>query len=96
MPYVNMYHLMQVNKERHVISEELVRYSKSSVEEEEELEKLDKSFKDLTREVQGLTRDKQTIEKQQTVAVKKHTEVDLDVKELEEKIVGSTKAKVLL
>ncbi|KAL7611996.1 hypothetical protein Lser_V15G05589 [Lactuca serriola] len=85
--------LDEVNKERHVISEELVRYSKSSVEEEEELEKLDKSFKDLTREVQGLTRDKQTIEKQQTVAVKKHTEVDLDVKELEEKIVGSTKAK---
>ncbi|XP_023728227.1 structural maintenance of chromosomes protein 3 isoform X2 [Lactuca sativa] len=85
--------LVEVDEERNAISEELVRKYNASVEEEEEVKKLDKSFKDLTREVQGLTREKQTIEKQRTVAVKKHTEVELDVKDLEEKIIGSSKAK---
>ncbi|CAI9270925.1 unnamed protein product [Lactuca saligna] len=85
--------LVEVDEERNAISEELVRKYNASVEEEEEVKKLHKSFKDLTREVQGLTREKQTIEKQRTVAVKKHTEVELDVKDLEEKIIGSSKAK---
>ncbi|CAI9270918.1 unnamed protein product [Lactuca saligna] len=85
--------LVEVDEERNAISEELVRKYNASVEEEEEVKKLDKSFKDLTREVQGLTREKQTIEKQRTIAVKKHTEVELDVKDLEEKIIGSSKAK---
>ncbi|KAI3723900.1 hypothetical protein L2E82_35662 [Cichorium intybus] len=85
--------LAEVNKELCAISKELARNSNSSVEQEEELEKLDKLFKDLAREVQDLTREKQTIEKQRTVAVKKHTEVELDVKDLEEKIIGSSKAK---
>lgn len=84
-----------MDEERNVIYEELVRKYNAYVEEEEEVKKLDNSFKDLTREVQGLTREKQTIEKQRTVAVKKHTEVELDVKDLEEKIIGSSKAKVL-
>lgn len=85
--------LVEVDEERNAISEELVRKYNASVEEEEEVKKLDKSFKDLTREVQGLTREKQTIEKQRTVAVKKLTEVELDVKDLEEKIIGSSKSK---
>ncbi|KAI3700289.1 hypothetical protein L2E82_44911 [Cichorium intybus] len=85
--------LVEVDEERNAISEELVRKYNASVEEEEEVKKLDKSFKDLTREVQGLTREKQTIEKQRTVAVKKLTEVELDVKDLDEKIIGSSKSK---
>lgn len=85
--------LGEVDDERNAISEELVRKYNASVEEEEEVKKLDKLYKDLTREVQGLTREKQTIEKQRTVAVKKLTEVELDVKDLEEKIVGSSRSK---
>lgn len=85
--------LAEVDEERNAISEELVRKYNSSVDEEEELKKLDKSFKDLTREVQGLSREKDTIEKQRTEAMKKHTEVELDVTDLEEKISGSRRAK---
>ncbi|KAL4578673.1 hypothetical protein LXL04_014802 [Taraxacum kok-saghyz] len=85
--------LVEVDNERNAISEELVRKYNASVEEEEEVKKLDKSFKDLTREVQGLTREKQTIEKQRIAAVKKHTEAELDVKDLEEKMIGSSKNK---
>nr|KAJ0215195.1 hypothetical protein LSAT_V11C300156100 [Lactuca sativa] len=63
--------LIHVDEERNVIYEELVRKYNAYVEEEEEVKKLDNSFKDLTREVQGLTREKQKIEKQRTTAVKK-------------------------
>ncbi|KAI3746459.1 hypothetical protein L6452_08893 [Arctium lappa] len=85
--------LTEVDEERNAISEELVRKYNSSVDEEEEVKKLDKSFKDLSREVQGLSREKETIEKQRTQAIKKHTEVELDVTDLEEKISGSRRAK---
>nr|KAJ0216673.1 hypothetical protein LSAT_V11C300101350 [Lactuca sativa] len=64
--------MVKVDQERNAISEELVRKYNASVEDEEEVKKLDKSFKDLTREVQ---------------------EVELDVKDREEKIIGSSKAK---
>nr|GEW04758.1 structural maintenance of chromosomes protein 3 [Tanacetum cinerariifolium] len=85
--------LAEVDDERNAISEELVRKYNSSVDDEEEVKKLDKLYKDLTREVQGLSREKETIEKQRTGAIKKHTAVELDVKDLEEKIIGSSRAK---
>ena len=66
-----------MDEERNAISEELVRKYNASVEEEEEVKKLDNSFKDLTREVQGLTREKQKIEKQRTIAVKKTQRLSL-------------------
>lgn len=92
---LNVFYWMQVDEERNAISEELVRKYNSSVDDEEEVKKLDKSYKDLTREVQGLSREKETIEKQRTEAIKKHTAVELDVTDLEEKIIGSRRAKVL-
>lgn len=94
MPNVKLQHWMQVDEERNAISEELVRKYNSSVDEEEEIKKLDKLYKDFTREVQGLSREKEAIEKQRTEAIKKHTEIELDVTDLEERIVGSSRAKV--
>ncbi|PWA77306.1 RecF/RecN/SMC [Artemisia annua] len=85
--------LAEVDEERNAISEELVRKYNSSVDDEEEVKKLDKLYKDLTREVQGLSREKETIEKQRTEAIKKHTAVELDVTDIEEKIIGSRRAK---
>nr|XP_043631457.1 structural maintenance of chromosomes protein 3 [Erigeron canadensis] len=85
--------LAEVDEERNAISEELIRKYNSSIDEEEEVKKLEKLFKDLTREVQGLTREKEAIEKQRTEAIKKHTAVELDVTDLEERIIGSSRAK---
>ncbi|XP_071736218.1 structural maintenance of chromosomes protein 3-like [Rutidosis leptorrhynchoides] len=85
--------LAEVDEERNAISVKLVDKYNSSVEQEEEIKKLDKLYKDLTREVQGLTREKEAIEKQRTQAIKKHTEVELDVTDLEERITGSSRAK---
>ncbi|KAI7734501.1 hypothetical protein M8C21_026198 [Ambrosia artemisiifolia] len=50
--------LAEVDEERNAISEELIRKYNLSVEGEEEVKKLDKSYKDVTREVQGLSREK--------------------------------------
>lgn len=91
----NVSYQIQVDEERNAISEELIRKYNSSVEDEEEIKKLDKLYKDLTREVQGLSREKEAIEKQRTKAIKKHTEVELDVTDLEERITASSRAKVL-
>ncbi|KAI3775947.1 hypothetical protein L1987_45707 [Smallanthus sonchifolius] len=85
--------LAEVDEERNAISEELIRKYNSSVEEEEEVKKLDKLFKDLTREVQGLSREKEAIEKQRTKAIKMHTEIELDVTDLEERIMATSRAK---
>ncbi|KAL8240165.1 hypothetical protein R6Q59_013520 [Mikania micrantha] len=85
--------LAEVDEERNAISEELIRKYNLSVEEEEEVKKLDKLFKDLTREVQGLSREKEAIEKQRTKAIKKHTEIELDVTDLDERIMASSRAK---
>ncbi|KAI3704217.1 hypothetical protein L1987_74433 [Smallanthus sonchifolius] len=85
--------LAEVDEERNAISEELIRKYNSSVEEEEEVKKLDKLFKDLTREVQGLSREKEAIEKQRTKAIKMHTEIELDVTDFEERIMATSRAK---
>ncbi|XP_071736220.1 structural maintenance of chromosomes protein 3-like [Rutidosis leptorrhynchoides] len=85
--------LAEVDEKRNAISNKLVTNHNLSVDQEEEIKKLDKLYKDLTREVQDLTREKEAIEKQLTEAIKKHTEVELDVKDLEERITGSSRAK---
>ncbi|KAJ0561418.1 putative structural maintenance of chromosomes protein [Helianthus annuus] len=85
--------LAEVDEERNAISEELIRKYNTSVEEEEEVKKLDKLYKDITREVQGLSREKEAIEKQRTKAIKRHTEVELDVTDLEERIMASSRSK---
>lgn len=84
-----------MDEQRNAISENLIKKYNESVDREEEVKKLDKLFKDLSREVQGLSREKEAIEKQQTKAIKKLTEVELDVADLQERIMTSNRAKVL-
>ncbi|KAI7745683.1 hypothetical protein M8C21_011025, partial [Ambrosia artemisiifolia] len=85
--------LAEVDEERNAISEELIRKHSASVDEEEEVRKLEKLIKDLTRDIQGLSQEKEAIEKQHTKAIKKQTGVELDVKDLEERITATSRAK---
>ncbi len=57
---------------------------------------LEETLKDLTKEVQGLVNEKEAVEKRRTEAIKKHTELELDVNDLQERISGNNRAKVLL
>jgi structural maintenance of chromosome 3 (chondroitin sulfate proteoglycan 6) len=56
---------------------------------------LENRLKDITKEHQNFIKEKEVIEKQRATALKKHTELELDVKDLEEKISGNIHAKVL-
>ncbi|XP_057956518.1 structural maintenance of chromosomes protein 3 isoform X2 [Malania oleifera] len=54
---------------------------------------LDRRFKDLKKEIQALNKDKESMGKSRTEAIKKHTELELDVKDLHEKMSANTRAK---
>lgn len=56
---------------------------------------LENTLKDVTKELQSLNKEKEVIEKRRTEALKKHTELELDAKDLQEKISGNIRAKVL-
>lgn len=55
---------------------------------------LDETLKDIAKEVQGLNKEKEVAEKQRIEAMKKQTELELDVKDLQEKIYRNIKSKV--
>lgn len=60
----------------------------------EKSKELDKTFKDLTKEVQILGKEKEAIDNQRKVAIEKHTQLELDYKDLKESISGNKRAKV--
>jgi len=52
-------------------------------------------LKDITKEHQNFIKEKEVSESLQTKALKKHTELELDVKDLQAKTSGNIRAKVL-
>ena len=60
----------------------------------EEFRDLEKVLKDLTKEIQEFNREKEEAEKRQTKAIKKQAELELDVKDLQERISRHIQAKV--
>lgn len=85
---------MQVDEARNRISEASMKLYNQVLDSHEEAKGLDKTYKDLTKEVQSLNREKESVEKQRTEAIKKHAQLELDDKDLQEKIFGNIKAKV--
>ena len=66
----------------------------SVLDSHEKSKDLEKAMKDLSKEVQTLRKEKEVVENQKAEAIKKHTELELDVKDLEEKMSGNVRAKV--
>ena len=88
--------ILQVEEARNKVSETSTKMYNSVLDSHEKSKELDKTFKDLTKEVQSLNKEKDAIEQQRTEAIKKHAQLELDVKDLQEKISGNVRAKVLL
>ena len=57
---------------------------------------LENTLKDVNKELRNFNKEKEVIEKRRTEALEMHIELDLDVKELQEKISRNIQAKVLL
>ena len=60
----------------------------------ENLKSLEKEFKVLTKNIQGLHKDKELVEKRRNEALKMRAQIELDLKDLEERIYGDVRAKV--
>ncbi|KAK9022109.1 hypothetical protein V6N11_002401 [Hibiscus sabdariffa] len=89
----------QLDKQRksleYTIYDKELQDARRKLEEVEEARSkdLDKMSKDLTKELQGLNKDKEALEIQQAEAIKKQTALELDVKDLEERMSGNMQAK---
>lgn len=90
-----MFNLFQVEEARTRVSETSAKMYNSVLDAHEKSKDLDKTMKDLTKEVQALNKEKEAVENRRTEAIKKHTELELDVKDLKEKMSGNIRAKVL-
>lgn len=66
----------------------------SVLEAHENLKLLEKQSKVLAKELQSLNKEKEEIEKKRTEALKIHTQIELDLRDLEERIAGDLRSKV--
>ncbi|XP_039066141.1 structural maintenance of chromosomes protein 3-like [Hibiscus syriacus] len=85
--------LEEVEEARTKVSEKSSERYNAVLDSHERLKELDKMSKDLTKELQGLNKDKEALEIQQAEAIKKQTALELDVKDLEERMSGNMQAK---
>ncbi|XP_022752483.1 structural maintenance of chromosomes protein 3 isoform X3 [Durio zibethinus] len=85
--------LEEVEEVRAKVSETSAEMYNAVLDSHERLKDLDKMSKDLTKELQSLNKDKEALEIQQAEAIKKQTALELDVKDLQERMSGNMQAK---
>ncbi|PIN05754.1 hypothetical protein CDL12_21708 [Handroanthus impetiginosus] len=85
--------LLKIEEDRYKVSEKSAAMYNSVSDAHEKCKELDKLLKDLTKETQILSREKEAIEKQRTEAIKKRAKLELDDKDLHDKIKANIKAK---
>ncbi|XP_043703030.1 structural maintenance of chromosomes protein 3 [Telopea speciosissima] len=85
--------LAEIDEARSKVSEKSTKMYNSVLDAHENSKDLEKKFKDLTKDIQGLNKEKEAREKRRTETIKKHAQVELDVKDLEERISGNIRAK---
>ncbi|EPS67666.1 hypothetical protein M569_07108, partial [Genlisea aurea] len=85
--------LAKIEEERYRVSEKSARMYDSVMTFDERSKELDKSFKDHSKEVQKLSKEKEEVDKSKKDAIKMRAKLELDDKELQEKIVLNLKAK---
>ncbi|XP_061338165.1 structural maintenance of chromosomes protein 3 isoform X2 [Gastrolobium bilobum] len=85
--------LTEIEEARAKISETSSKKYNDVLDAHEKSKDLENTLKDVTKEFQNFNKEKEVIEKRRTEALKKHTELELDVKDLQEKISGNIRAK---
>ncbi|KAK2426169.1 Structural maintenance of chromosomes (SMC) family protein [Trifolium repens] len=78
--------LAKIEEARTKVLEISAKIYNKVLEEREKSKKLKNNLKDITKEHQNFIKEKEVIEEHRTKALKKHTELELDVKDLQEKI----------
>ncbi|KAK4719742.1 hypothetical protein R3W88_018080 [Solanum pinnatisectum] len=85
--------LNEVEEARNKVAENSTKMYESVLEAHEKSKELEKLSKDLTKEIQILSKEKEAVEKQRTDAIRKRAKLDLDYKDLQEKMSTNIKAK---
>eukprot|EP00250_Pteridium_aquilinum_P002812 c13037_g1_i1 orf=123-3737(+) len=78
--------LEETEEARTKVSEKSSAMYNNVLESHERLKTLDKDLKKINKDLQGLVKEREIADKQKTEAIKTSTKVELDVKDLEEKI----------
>ncbi|KAH0660780.1 hypothetical protein KY289_029528 [Solanum tuberosum] len=85
--------LNEVEEARNKVAENSTKMYESVLEAHEKSKELEKLSKDLTKEIQILSKEREAVEKQRTEAIRKRAKLDLDYKDLQEKMSTNIKAK---
>ncbi|XP_021864567.1 structural maintenance of chromosomes protein 3 [Spinacia oleracea] len=85
--------LAKVEEERDKVSEKSTTMYNAILESEERCKDLDKDSKRLSKELQVLTKEKVAVENRRTEAIKRKTQLELDCRDLKERISRSSRAK---
>ncbi|XP_051120273.1 structural maintenance of chromosomes protein 3 isoform X2 [Andrographis paniculata] len=85
--------LAKIEQDRNKVSEKSAKMYNDVLDAHEKCKEIDKLLKDLTKEAQILSREKEAVEKQKKEAIKKRAKFELDDKDLHDKIKANIKAK---
>ncbi|XP_047983686.1 structural maintenance of chromosomes protein 3-like [Salvia hispanica] len=85
--------MAKIDEDRYMVSKISATMYNSVLDAHEKCKELDKLLKDLTKEAQILSREKEAVEKQKIEAIKKRAKLELDNKDFDDKIRGNIRAK---
>ncbi|XP_020691246.1 structural maintenance of chromosomes protein 3 [Dendrobium catenatum] len=85
--------LREIEDARNTVSEKSANMHNKILKNHDRVKELDKDFKTFSKAIQGLNKDKEVIEKRRTEALKIRTQLELDLKDIEERISGDIRAK---
>lgn len=85
--------LREIEDIRNTVSEKSTNMHNKILKNHDRLKELEKDFKIFTKAIHGLNKDKEVIEKRRTEALKIRTQVELDLKDIEERYSGDIRAK---
>ncbi|KAG6486834.1 hypothetical protein ZIOFF_055414 [Zingiber officinale] len=82
-----------IEESRNKVSEKSSNMHNRVLEAHENLKLLEKQSKILTKELQSLNKEKEEIEKKRTEALKMHTQIELDLRDVEERLASDIRSK---
>ncbi|XP_020593015.1 structural maintenance of chromosomes protein 3 [Phalaenopsis equestris] len=85
--------LREIEEARNTVSEKSTTMHNKILKNHDRLKELEKDFKTFSKTIQGLNKEKEVIDKRRTEALKIRTQLELDLKDIEERISGDIRAK---
>lgn len=85
--------LEEIEDSRKKVSDKSTTMHNKVLKAHERSKEYEKEYKVLMKEIQGLNKEKDLVEDKRTEALKTHAQIELDLKDIEERISGDARAK---